>query len=138
MSHGEVAGNPREKEKLYQKCVACDGKGCRCCKVIGVMETGVTVAQLEYESKLGVLRQEAGISAAMLRDGRAREMVEFYRECQMSNDQIDAIVKDVVSRSPPRDPAATPIGRLRAALGMDGGSIGEVIEAAILRVQRTQ
>lgn len=82
---GEVAGTAKPQSMLYEVCPNCDGKGGEilnsdipCCKILGVVETGATARQLESLAKLDALRQEAGISAAMLRDGRARQMVELY------------------------------------------------------------
>lgn len=77
-----VAGEPRKQSMLYEICPHCEGKGPHelakvpCCKRLGVVETGATAGQLAYIAELDLLRQEAGISAAMLRDGRARAYME--------------------------------------------------------------
>ena len=84
---GATAGEPREQSMLYEVCPHCGGTGGNmfmsgsgrpipCCKMLGVVETGATARQLNYLVGLDKLRQEAGISAAMLRDGRAKKIVE--------------------------------------------------------------
>lgn len=70
---------PRKQSMLYEICPHCEGKSCKLCKTIGVVETGATEGQLRYLAQLDTLRQEAGITAAMLRDGRARAMMEAFR-----------------------------------------------------------
>ena len=79
------AGEPRKQSMLYEICPHCGGKGgslsgqnmsMPCCKMLGVVETGATAGQLRYMADLDTLRQEAGLSAAMLRDGRARNMIQ--------------------------------------------------------------
>ncbi len=82
-----TAGKPRKQSMLYEVCPHCNGAGgtlgntnLPCCKMLGVVETGATAGQLNYLVNLDALRQEAGISAAMLRDGRAKQMVEATKE----------------------------------------------------------
>ncbi len=79
----DAPGERKPQSMLYEVCPRCGGKGgvigqpfkpsFPCCKMLGVVETGVTVGQLEGLVKLNTLRQEVGISAAMLRDGRAAQ-----------------------------------------------------------------
>lgn len=110
------AGKERQPQRmLYEVCPVCLGRGGgelpvsrHGCKVLGVMETGATVGQLERMAELNTLRQEAGISAAMLRDGRARKMVDSMRSilnCCKRNDngrpyddlyEIEQIVKNAL------------------------------------------
>jgi hypothetical protein len=93
-SQGAVAGPPRKQSMLYEICQHCGGKGGQlpngvnglptsgiaCCKMLGVVETGATAGQLHYIAELDTLRQECGITAAMLRDGRARKIMDDARE----------------------------------------------------------
>jgi len=95
------AGPPRKQSMLYEICEHCGGKGgtiqsiCGamdtypkpCCKMLGVVETGATAGQLRYLADMDTLRQEAGITAAMLRDGRARKMVEEHTASQQGEEE---------------------------------------------------
>jgi len=85
----------------------------------------------QFADKSGLVMQLKVAANLLL---RADEVIDRYRK---DEEEIDRIVNDCVSRSPPRDPTQTPVGRLRTALGMDGGSIGEVIEEAIRRISST-
>ena len=88
------AGPLRKQSMLYEACPRCEGRGClphrpgekgmHCfgCKSLYVVETGATAGQLAYLADLDSLRQEAGITAAMLRDGRARRMVKQFDPAQ--------------------------------------------------------
>lgn len=75
----ETAGAKTPQRMLYEVCSVCNGTGWHpsaldklcVCKKLHVVEIGLTVGQAEYMANLDTLRQEAGISAAMLRDGRA-------------------------------------------------------------------
>lgn len=79
-----VAGKPQAKRQMYEPCRACvdgailDGGGsvhqC-CCQSMRVMPVGAPVETLECLVKLDTLRKESGITAAMLRDGRAAAIV---------------------------------------------------------------
>jgi hypothetical protein len=97
----QAGKEPRKQSMLYEICPHCGGKGgtiqtaCGamdtylrpCCKMLGVVETGATARQLAYMANLDTLRQEAGITAAMLRDGRARKMVEKYTAPQQGEEE---------------------------------------------------
>lgn len=82
-----VAGEAKRNLGLYTQCQKCFGD-----KLEGGLECGEcyrgfvatdfseqNLRDLVYLKKLDTLRQEAGITAAMLRDGRAKEMADLYR-----------------------------------------------------------
>lgn len=81
------AGVEKQLAHVYEKCGQCHGDGCQFCTVIGVVVTGVTSGQLKRLAELDLLRQESGITAAMLRGGRARNAVNYHAKllgvCEM-------------------------------------------------------
>lgn len=115
----------RPQRMLYEECDICSGTGivgtaAACvCKSRRVIETGATVGQLEYMADLDVLRQQAGISAAMLRDGRAAAMT------------ADLAAKDamIASLSERADAAESSMRSLASFLGT-GGFNSEEFDAA--------
>lgn len=97
-----AAGEPRKQSMLYEKCEHCSEgiretptglpvSTCRFCKGIGFIKTGATAGQLNYMANLDTLRQEAGISAAMLRDGRARKMVDSQESLLTLQEEVDKL-----------------------------------------------
>ncbi len=90
---------------LYTRCELCLGgrtihdpatgafvRHCICCRSSspGWSPSGVTIGQLDGLVKLDRLRQEAGISAAMLRDGRAAAFRDLLAACQKCLAAYDA------------------------------------------------
>lgn len=84
----EAPSEPRKQVHLYEVCPVCNGQNdddyrCRINCSNGFIKTGVTLGQVERMSELEQLRMMAGISAAMLRDGRARKMVDALAELEL-------------------------------------------------------
>lgn len=50
-------------------------------------------ARLAYLESLDQLRQEAGITAAMLRDGRAKEMIDRFHERQIPGEATSSLYR---------------------------------------------
>ena len=98
----EGAGAPRKRSMLHELCPVCGGEDghltCLHCASRGVVPTGATAGQLSSLASLDLLRQASGISAAMLRDGRARlmlvacaKLVEFHESDHEDRRQSAAI-----------------------------------------------
>lgn len=107
-----VAGKAKSQRQMYEPCLMCvdgailDGGGsvhqC-CCQSMRVMPVGVPVETLEYLVNLDELRKGAGITAAMLRDGRAAAAIEACRRIKDYDDlplgsvlELD-VIKELVS-----------------------------------------
>lgn len=103
-----TAGQQRsdlERRMLYEECSMCQGTGmmiftkpgaciegkrpCIACKSMHVVVTGLTVPQAEQMAKLDTLCQEAGISSAMLKDGRAAAFRDLLAACKAALAVVD-------------------------------------------------
>ena len=98
----------RPNSMLYEVCSLCGGtswisseQSCFACQKLSVVPIGVTAVQLERIAKLDTLRQEAGISAAMLRDGRAAAFGDLLAAAQLVLAGLNARIDDAVANGKP-------------------------------------